>query len=574
MAVFLNIAHRFDLINMATGGEWNHPMNNIEEEDENNEYEYYTLLNVDKSSSQDEIRSAYRRLCRIYHPDRYQDPQKQATASTFFRRVQEAYRILSDPRTRAVYDRSGKKGLESDMAIIERTSLPTELLEEYEKLRSLWEERTYIQEVNPHGSFRMDVDASSLFDGTYLEDSSGVSIQRVAMNQSVDAHITKSLFGNVAGMVNATGRSLFGGLQFSLRQLLSNQNWFRVTTLIGSRPAVSLDTYHTLGDHMYVTSQSMCSLSPYGMMLSANGSLTRRLTDSTSAVLSIHESGYSVSSKVVHRLSHTTELVGEVQVGYGNSSVKGAVRYTPMAKYAFEGGIKGGTKGLSLFYGAEQEVAMLTRIGGTVVMGKDEGVLLKLRLIRASMMFSLRIQVSYILNIPAVFYATILPLVLYGAFRVLAVAPLLRRQRMKEIEDKRAEKTKEMIEKKHEAEAAVELMTETVERVISTEQAKHGLLILEAWYGKLFDMQEDDGLVQAKVIDVRIPLQCLVIDSKLILHENTKVNIPGFYDPCMGEKKHLRVKYEFRGALHEVTVTNSEPLVIPRRSHRIVTLVD
>ena len=145
---------------------------------------------------------------------------------------------------------------------------------------------------------------------------------------------------------------------------------------------------------------------------------------------------------------------------------------------------------------------------------------------------------------------------------------------MKEIEDKRVERAKEMVEKKHEAEAAVELMTETVERVVSTEQAKHGLLIIEAWYGKLFDTQEEDGLIQPKVVDVRIPLQCLVVDSKLILHENTKANIPGFYDPCLGEKKHLRVRYEFRGALHEVTVSNSEPLIIPRKSHRIVGLVD
>ena len=557
----------------AGGGEWSHPEDNSDEE-EDSEYEYYTLLNVDTKATQDEIRSAYRRLCRIYHPDRYQDAEKQATASTFFRRVQEAYRILSDPRTRAVYDRSGKKGLENDMAIIERTSLPTELLEEYEKLRSLWEERTYIQEVNPRGRFEMDVDASALLDGAYLEDNSAFSVQEVRMDQSVDAQITKSSFGNVAGIVAASGKSLFGGLQFSLRQLLSNQNWVKVSTLIGSRPAVGLDTYHRWGHRMYITSQSVCSFTPRGMMLSASGSLTRRLTDSTSAVLSIHKSGYSVSSQVVHRLSPTTELVGEAQVGYTSSSVKGVVRYTPVDKYTFKGGIKAGTKGISLFYGAEEEVAMMTRIGGTVVLGADEGVLLKLKLIRASMAFSLRIQISYFLNVPAVFYATVLPLALYGAFRVLAVAPLLKRQRMKEIEDKRVEKAREMVEKKHEAEAAIELMTETVERVISIEQSKHGLLILEAWYGKLFDTQQEGGLIQPKVVDVRIPLQCLVVDSKLILHESTKVNIPGFYDPCLGEKKHLRVRYEFRGALHEVTVSNSEPLIIPRRSHRIVNLVD
>ena len=556
-------------------GEWSASADASGDEEEN-DYEYYTLLNVNRNSSPEEIRSAYRRLCRIYHPDRYQDPQKQSTASTFFRRVQEAYRILSDPRTRAVYDRSGKKGLQDDMAIIERTTLPSELLEEYEKLRSLWEERTYIQQANPQGSFSMSVDASAWVDGKVdvEEDQRAVTIQEITVSQAVDAQITKSSLGNIAGYVASTGQSLFGGIQLSLRQLLSNQNWFKVSTLVGSRPTFGLDTYHQLGDHMYVMSQTVCSFSPSGMMLSANGSLVRRLNDSTSAVLSVHKSGKSVSSKVIHRLSHTTELVGGTQIGYDSSSVKGTVKYMPLEKYLFKAGVQMGTRGLSLSYGAEQEVAMLTRIGGQVKLGMNEGVLLKLRLTRAAMAFSLRIQISHTLSLPAVFYATVVPLLFYGAFRMLAVAPLLKRQRLKDIEDRRVEKAKEMFEKKHEAEVAVELMTETVERVINIEQSKHGLLILEAWYGRLFDTQEEDGLIQAKVIDVRIPLQCLVVDSKLILHENTKVNIPGFYDPCLGEKKHLRVRYEFRGALHEVTVSNSEPLIIPRRSHRIVNLVD
>ena len=106
------------------------------------------------------------------------------------------------------------------MAIIERTTLPSELLEEYEKLRSLWEERTYIQEVNPQGNFQMDLDATALVDGTYIEDESPVTVQKITMNQAVNAQLTKSSHGDVAGIVTATGRSLFGGLQFSFRQLL------------------------------------------------------------------------------------------------------------------------------------------------------------------------------------------------------------------------------------------------------------------------------------------------------------------------------------------------------------------
>ena len=501
---------------------------------------------------------------------RYQDPQKQQTASDFFRRIQDAYRILNDPRTRAVYDRSGKKGLENDMAIIERTTLPSELLEEYEKLKSLWEERTYIQQVNPQGSFQMEVDATPLVDGT---NEPPISVQKITMDQSVDAEVTKSAFASVAGMVSSTQGVLFGGIQFSLRHLLSKQNWIKVSTLVGSQPAVRVDTYHNLSDRMYFTSQSVASMSPFGVMLSANGTVTRRLTDTTSGSLSVKNTGSAVATQIVHKLSSATELVTEAQVGYTSSFVKAFVRYQPDAKYSLKGGLKAGTKGVSAFYGADKEIAMLTRIGGTVLVGMEEGVVLKLRLIRASMSFHIRIQVSHMLSISALFYATIVPLALYGCFKAFAIAPFLRKQHLQEIEDKRTEKAREMLEKKREAEAAVELMKETVERVVISEQARHGLLIHEAWYGKLFDTQ--DGLDSSpRIIDVHIPLQCLVVDSKLILHETSKANIPGFYDPCVGEKKYLRVRYEFRGTPHEVTVENSEPLIIPRRSHRIVNLVD
>ena len=483
--------------------------------------------------------------------------------------------MLSDPRMRAVYDRSGREGVERDMAIIERTSLPTELLEEYEKLKSLWEERTYIQQVNPLGRFQMDVDATPLVDGTNLPDASLVSIQKVTAAQSVDAQLTKAAFGNVIGTVASTRQSLFGGLQFSLRHLLSNQNWVKASVMVGSQPALGLETYYHLSDRMYFTGDGICGLSPYGLMMAANGTVTRRLSDSTSASLSVKETGNVISSQVVHRFSSTTDLVGEAQVGYSKSYMKGMVHYRPQSKYSLKVGAVASTAGLTAFYGAEEEVAMLTRIGGMVLLGTEEGVVLKLRFIRALMSFTVRIHVSDTLSMSAVFYASIVPLVLYGCFKAFAVAPLLQRQRQKEFEDKKAEKEKEMLKKKKEAESAIELMKETVERVMSTERARQGLLILEASYGKLFGT-EDDGPSYStpKVIDVCVPLQCLVVDSKLILRESTKVNIPGFYDPCIGEKKYLRVRYEFRGTPHEVTIEDSEPLIVPRKSHRIVNLVD
>lgn len=460
------------------------------------------------------------------------------------------------------------------MALIERTTLPTELLEEYEKLKKLWEERTYIQEANPQGSFSMKFNASPLLDGVTSPHQPIVSLTKLSASQSVDAQITNSAFSYIAGTVVAGPKMLLGGLQLSLRYILSSKHWVKVSTVIGSIPGLALETYHSISDAMYLTSHTHCTLTPNGFALNVNGSVTRRLTDTTSASLTVRETGNTAACKIVHQFSPSLHLVGETQVGYEMSQLEGKLQYKPAGAYQYQGGVRVGTKGVAMFYGVENEVTKLTTLGGRVVVG-SEGVQLTLRLVRAGMTFSTGIIVSQIASIGAVFYATTLPLLLFGGFKVLAIAPLLQQQRQSEVAERRAEKAREMMERKKEAEAAIELMTETVERVLAIERSRQGLIIVEAWYGKLFDLDPaKEGLELPKVIDVHVPLQCLVVDSKLILREENKARIPGFYDPCIGETKYLRVRYEFRGTPHEVTVENSESLVIPRRSHRIVHFVD
>lgn len=65
--------------------------------------DYYAILGVDKTASQDEIQRAYRKLARKYHPDVNKEPGAEDT----FKDLGEAYEVLKDPEKRKKYDRYG-----------------------------------------------------------------------------------------------------------------------------------------------------------------------------------------------------------------------------------------------------------------------------------------------------------------------------------------------------------------------------------------------------------------------------------------------------------------------------------
>ena len=89
--------------------------------------DYYEILGVQRNVSNDEIKGAFRKLARQYHPDVSQE----ADAEERFKEINEAYGILSDEQKRAAYDRYGHAGVQGTGGMPDFTVDFADLFEEF-----------------------------------------------------------------------------------------------------------------------------------------------------------------------------------------------------------------------------------------------------------------------------------------------------------------------------------------------------------------------------------------------------------------------------------------------------------
>ncbi|XP_004678543.1 PREDICTED: dnaJ homolog subfamily C member 11 [Condylura cristata] len=518
----------------------------------------------------------------LYHPDKHRDPELKSQAERLFNLVHQAYEVLSDPQTRAIYDIYGKRGLEMEgWEVVERRRTPAEIREEFERLQREREERRLQQRTNPKGTISVGIDATDLFDRyeEEYEDASGsglpqVEINKMHISQSIEAPLTATDTAILSGSLSTQNGNGGGSINFALRRVTSAKGWGELEFGAGDLqgPLFGLKLFRNLTPRCFVTTHCALQFSSRGVRPGLTTVLARNLDKNTVGYLQWRWGIQSAMNTSIVRDTKTSHFTAALQLGIPHSFalISYQHKFQDDEQTRVKGSLKAGFFGTVVEYGAERKISRHSVLGAAVSVGVPQGVSLKVKLNRASQTYFFPIHLTDQLLPSAVFYATVGPLVAYFAMHRLIIKPYLRAQRERELEKQRESTATDILQKKQEAEAAVRLMQESVRRIVEAEESRMGLIIVNAWYGKFVNDRSRKS-EKVKVIDVTVPLQCLVKDSKLILTEASKAGLPGFYDPCVGEEKNLKVLYQFRGVLHQVMAQDGEALRIPKQSHRIDT---
>ncbi|KAF9434353.1 hypothetical protein BGZ76_008146 [Entomortierella beljakovae] len=559
------------------------------------EVDYYAVLNLSKVASEEDIKDSYKRLSRIFHPDKHSDPALKEAAETKFHIINKAFEVLSNPQLRAAYDEYGEEGLNTKWELGHKVKTSDEMREEYSRLAREKREMELESLVRSKSDISININATKVFrdqevlspfggtayakrnSGGYLSALKRTEIMQIYMKNSFETQIGQRTQFIVGGQMTARSGMGGGNVVGTIRHTFSEKLNIEIgSSLLKPRIGVFKGTY-SIDPLTFITGTAQVRnfKGPAPLTLTFG----RRITKGATGYMTYRTGEWAIGSwgPVLERRREFSSLAlgvsgqdedrgyqVEVQTGIMEShlSVDHTWSLDRTTKVRL-GGSLSTSAGINFSIGGDRKVTEHTKVGLAVEIGLSGGVAFNLKVKRLGQSVTVPIILAAGFNPKIAFWATALPICAVAALDVGYVKPKRVKERAEKVQELRKLHADFIATQKKEAEEAVEVLRESTMRKKSQEQEKDGLIIIEAVYGNL-NAEPELGLT----VDVTIAVQALVYNSQLTMPAgHSKTHILGFYDPCLGEKKQLRIKYEFRRRMHEVVVVDLALVAAPVRSH-------
>ncbi|KAI8922173.1 hypothetical protein DFJ77DRAFT_14589 [Powellomyces hirtus] len=600
----------------------------IERENAPAAVDYYAVLNVERTASEEEIKNAFRRLALVFHPDKIHLQEDKVAAESKFGEIQKAHDILSNPAKRHIYDTYGAEAAETSWEVGARGQSREDIRAEYERQSRLHQEMAAETLAKSKGEIHLSLDASQIFDpdvrrsrhrrrlplGRFepeVETSRGFAdllhwpeVTQALVKHSWETQLTQQTGLVVQGDVMARNGIGVGNVTGLLRHVVSPMMWGEVSGTVGQAPSAQAKIVKNFSPNSFAT------LTATGTTLSAPptliASLGRKISSTLTGYLT-YQTGewqlgpWGADQDFYHRSACSLGLMRrmdrstwntDLQVGLATSHLSFTYfRTLPRSIRGRVSVVLSTTMGVQCSIAGDKKVNKYTRVGLGVECASLGGVTLRMKLARLGQRFVIPIMLTPQFNLRLAVWATVVPICSSFLLDRFYLGPRRKRRLADKLSQVRAANAELFSQRRKEAEDAVRIMKDSVLRKLEIEEAKNGLIIVEALYGKLppsnlspiqaLSMQgirsmfehlgtSTDSLLetptQPEYIDVTVAVQSLVYSSQLhVSGGHSKANVIGFYDPCWGEAKRLRVTYKYQGKLHQVEVDDHAAVAAPLR---------
>ncbi|KAI8393501.1 uncharacterized protein BYT42DRAFT_619449 [Radiomyces spectabilis] len=515
--------------------------------------DYYALLNVSKTATPEELKEAYKRLCRFFHPDKHNDSEKKKLAEARFQVIHHAYEVLSDPMKRVIYDTYGEEGLNASWEVGHRYKTTEELRAEYEHKARLQREQDLENLVRSRGEFHLGLDLSQVFDPYEppvfptgfgqpitrpkpkgpLHALKKTQVQQLFMRHSFETPIGTRTHAVIGGsMVSRSGLG-GGNIMGTIRHTVSPKLWGEFTATLLKPRGCTLKTFYTVSSDSFVntTVQTRTLAAPPVLSVTAG----RRLFTTTTGYITYRTGEWSLLgwggdvSRKSDRSSLSLGLAGakkkgnytvELQTGIISSHI--AADYTHKMMNQMQLRVSGSLStvgGIVASLGSDHKLSEHTRFGMSMECGLASGVVVKFRVSRLGQKIVLPFILSNEFDAKLAFFGAVLPASVAFAVDHFVLKPRRRRQIQEKIQELREEHADYLASKKEQALDAQRLMSEISDRKKKQEEKKKdGLVIVKALYGHLENLKDDDSEEETEgVIDVTVVIQTLVNESRLTI---------------------------------------------------------
>ncbi|KAJ2847701.1 hypothetical protein IWW36_003714, partial [Coemansia brasiliensis] len=198
--------------------------------------DYYKALNVSPQASDDDIRDAYKRLSRLFHPDRHHSTQQREWAQQQFHTISRAYEVLTDARARAAYDHMGEDGIRTSKALGHKVQTRRDLLDAFEREAR----RQRIEEIEQWAQSKskisvdintMKLTSLSLRSGQLKVKGYKSPLSGLFLKHSFAADLAPGLTGTVTGRMLSQGSLCRGNVIGTLKYAPVPQSWASVSML-------------------------------------------------------------------------------------------------------------------------------------------------------------------------------------------------------------------------------------------------------------------------------------------------------------------------------------------------------